>query len=429
VLDGKYYQVLNHALKGTDKEGRQTSINLLDMIKHIVDAIIDCDNSSDRPHAPCWTTINQLTTWLNKSALWTESGSKIDIDPYSVITKALGFIAYYSTPHAHFGLYVFAADPDDYLADVDEYNEIFIALITEDWQNGSGDYDDFDGKMAHARTKIDLTIEDISLNYDKVDLRLKPPGWMTVKKDLEDCVVYWFEANGYVPHTGNSSRVPPCGPCPPAYPPAKLLPQPKAFPLNPSGQIRRAPRARGDPIRPSNVNQVAQYVASATEESEAAPSPTSAGASHSQIDTLGKCNFDNPPQPIMFDAKAHESMQICQLEAYVLTQYGVSSWRNMDAIVPVCPSGHVLNHIQITGLNNSSKPTTSCCICREPLVVYSHAYSCFRCVSAYFCKLPVDKVLVSAGLSKGTLFCTKCAFHSDFVDKMPVQHTAALMTV
>ena len=118
----------------------------------------------------------------------------------------------------------------------------------------------------------------------------------------------------------------------------------------------------------------------------------------------------------MFDAKAHESIQICQLEAYVLTQYGVSSWRNMDMVVPVCPSGHALNHIQITGLNNAPRPsghaiTTSRCVCNKPFEVHSHAYSCFRCVSAYFCKLTVDKVIVSAGPTKGTLFCTKCALH------------------
>jgi hypothetical protein len=226
--------------------------------------------------------------------LWTESGDKINIDPYSVITKALGFIAYYSTPHAHSGLYVFATDPDDYTADVEEYNEIFIALISEGWQNGRGDFDDFASKMTEARAKIDQTIEDITLHYDKVDLQQKPVGWLTVKKTLEGCVIDWFESNGYVPHTGISSRVPPHGPCPPAYPPAKLLPLPKANPLNTSGQNRRALHVGADPIRPSDATQVAQYVPSVTKESEAAPSPSSAGASRTQIDTLGKCNFDNP---------------------------------------------------------------------------------------------------------------------------------------
>jgi hypothetical protein len=329
---------------------------------------------------------------------------------------------------------VFAADPADYTADVEEYNEIFIALISEGWQNGSGDFDDFTSKMAEARTKIVQTIEDITLNYDKVDLQQKPVGWISVKKDLEDCVTDWFESNGYFPHTGISSRVPPHGPCPPAYPPAKPIPLPKANPLNTSGQNRRALHVGADPTRPSDATQVAQYVPSGTEESEAAPSPSSAGASRAQIDTLGKCNFDYPPQPIIFDAKVHESIQICQLEAYVLTQYGVSSWRNMDTVVPVCPSGHALSHIQITGLNNAPRPSghaliTECCICNMPLEVHCHAYSCFRCVSAYFLKLPVDKVIVSAGLTKGTLFCTKCAFHSESVDKMPVQHTAALLAV
>jgi hypothetical protein len=213
-----------------------------------------------------------------------------------VITKALGFIAYYSTPHVHSGLYVFAADPNDYHADEDDYNEIFIALIPKDWHNGSGDFDDFDRKMAHARTKIAQTKDDITLFYGKVDLRLKLLVWMTVKKDLEDSVVYWFEAKGYAPHTGNPSLVPPCDPGQhDANPAVKLLPKPKAIPLSPSGQLRRASRARVDPFCPPTVNQNAQYVGSATEESEAAPSPPSAGASHSQIDPLGKCNFNKPP--------------------------------------------------------------------------------------------------------------------------------------
>ena len=267
-----------------------------------------------------------------------------------------------------------------------------------------------------------------------------------------------------------------------ANPRVKLLPKTKGRPLDTSGLSRRNPRAKVDPSSPTQIWQGTQDMASVTEASDVAPSPTSAGAAHSQTNPLGRCNLNNPPLPTMFDAKvhvssqitqletyvlprhevslwrdlsaytpvfylypfdrssymfdakAHESIQICQLEAYVLTQYGVSSWRNMDMVVPVCPSGHALNHIQITGLNNAPRPsghalTTSCCVCNKPLEVHSHAYSCFRCVSAYFCKLPVDKVIVSAGLSKGTLFCTKCAFHSESVDKMPVQHTAALLAV
>ena len=46
----------------------------------------------------------------------------------------------------HLGLYVLAADTDDYPVDEVGYNEIFIALIPEDWQKGKGNFDDFEGK-------------------------------------------------------------------------------------------------------------------------------------------------------------------------------------------------------------------------------------------------------------------------------------------
>ena len=59
ILDGKYYNVYNHTLKGSDKDGRHTSISLLELIDHMVDATVACDNSVDRPNIPCWTTIDQ----------------------------------------------------------------------------------------------------------------------------------------------------------------------------------------------------------------------------------------------------------------------------------------------------------------------------------------------------------------------------------
>ena len=226
-------------------------------------------------------------------------------------------------------------------------------------------------------------------------------------------------------HSGNPSHEPlGLGPYD-ANPAVKLLPKAKATPLDTSGPPRRTPRARVEPFSPSLVSQNAQYVASATEESEAAPSPTSAGASHSQVDPLGKCNFNNPPHPIIFDAKAHEINQISQLETYVLTRYGVSSWRVVSAVVPICPSGHVLDHIQITGFANMLQPSTTCCCCTSSIGINSHAFTCFRCVAAYFCQLPVDKVIVSAGLSKGALYCTNCAYRTEIVDQARVQYASA----
>ena len=132
-----------------------------------------------------------------------------------------------------------------------------------------------------------------------------------------------------------------------ANPRVKLLPKAKSRPLDTSGLSRRNPRAKVDPSSSTLIRQGAQYVASVTEESVLAPSPTSAGAAHSQTDPLGRCNFNNPPLPTMFDAQVHESSQITQLETYVLPRHEVSLWRDLSACTPVCPSGHALNRIQL----------------------------------------------------------------------------------
>ena len=137
VINGKFYSVLNHTIKGTDKNGKPTWIDHMDMISLIADAIEECDNATDRPEIPSWITVGQLAAWLDKS-------DKLgDVDAYTVITKTLGFIAHYCTPHVHLGLYILAADTGDQMDVEDNNNEIFIASIPESWQAGKGNFDDF----------------------------------------------------------------------------------------------------------------------------------------------------------------------------------------------------------------------------------------------------------------------------------------------
>ena len=92
--------------------------------------------------------------------------------------------------------------------DEGQYNQVFIAYIPEGWQVGEGNFDNFVEKMEVVRTKIDLLILDIGINYTKVDLDVKQISWMTNKTDLEDCLTYWFESNGFLPNSGTLSHEP-----------------------------------------------------------------------------------------------------------------------------------------------------------------------------------------------------------------------------
>ena len=183
-------------------------------------------------------------------------------------------------------------------------------------------------------------------------------------------------------------------------------------PQDTSGLSRRNPRAKADSFSSTRISQGAQYVASNTEDSDVAPSPTSAGATHTQIDPMGKCNFNNPPHPVMFDDKVHESNQILQLETYVLARHGVSLWRDLSVCTPICPSSHALNPIQLVDFLNILQPSTTCCCCSTSIGVNSLAFTCFRCVASYYLTLPIDKEIGSAGLSKGALYCADCAYRT-----------------
>ena len=74
---------------------------------------------------------------------------------------------------------------------------------------------------------------------------------MSNKKDLEENVIYWSEANGFIPHSGNPAPVLPHGQGQrDANQAVRPLPKPKAFPLVPSGRLRRSPRASAEPFSP-----------------------------------------------------------------------------------------------------------------------------------------------------------------------------------
>jgi len=201
--------------------------------------------------------------------------------------------------------------------------------------------------MEVVRTKIALLILDIVMHHSKVDLDEKQITWMINKTNLEDNLIYWFESNGYLPNSGTLCHEPTGFGTVDTNPSVRLPPKAKVRPQDTSGLSRRNPRARADASSSTRISQGAQYVASNTEDSDVAPSPTSAGATHTQIDPMGKCNFNNPPHPVMFDDKVHESSQILQLETYVLERHGVSLWRDLSVCTPICPSSHALNPIQL----------------------------------------------------------------------------------
>jgi hypothetical protein len=51
-----------------------------------------------------------------------------------------------------------------------------------------------------------------------------------------------------------------------------------------------------------------------------------------------------------------------------------------------------------------------CCACSTALVVVNCAFTCYRCVKAYFLTLPIDREVAATGHSKGAILCPNCAF-------------------
>ena len=174
MINGKRYIVLSHPIKGTKKNGKAIWIPLMEIVNLVADAVAEYDNAADRPEPPNWITVDQLAHWLENSNKLSE------VDVYSVIAKTLGFIAHYSTPLIHHGLYVVAADPETYqeFGEIGEsYNEIFIASITEGWTPEDNNDDKIGERMLEARVKIDKLVHDIIQNHSKPNLEQRNVTW------------------------------------------------------------------------------------------------------------------------------------------------------------------------------------------------------------------------------------------------------------
>ena len=173
--------------------------------------------------------------------------------------------------------------------------------------------------------------------------------------------------------------------------------------------------AQDDGDQQTQNSQQTHYANSQAGASESVyPSPSSVGETVLPVTALGGWNPRVAPHPVMFDAGIHEREQFSQLEDHVLQQHGATKYRDVSRHAPVCLSGHNLNPVQILEISSShSSPrgTTYSC-CQKGFEVRSYAFTCYRCVAAYYFCLPIDKEVASAGLSKGTLYCPKCAFLS-----------------
>ena len=234
-------------------------------------------NAAERPEIPNWITVDQLAHWLENSNKLSE------VDVYSVISKTLGFIAYYGTPLIHHGLCVVAADPETYheFGEIGEsYNEIFIASITEGWEPGDDNDDNISDKMSEACIKIDKLVLDIIQNHSESNLEQRQINWINNKGRLEYIATVWFESNGYFPNS--SFQNPDCTKMKDindATPAVKLPPKAKGNPRA-AGRQRREQNslAKADTALSTQVSQQTQYINSQTEAIEAAPSPSSDGA-------------------------------------------------------------------------------------------------------------------------------------------------------
>ena len=139
------------------------------------------------------------------------------------------------------------------------------------------------------------------------------------------------------------------------------------------------------------------------------PSPNSDG---DPAPALGSWNPQAEPHPVIFESGIHDSGELLQLEDYVWFQHGVTKYRDISNRLPTCVSGHVLNPVEILEISNPphSLLGSKCCCCHSGFFVGDFAFTCYRCVSAYFLSLPIDREVASTGHSKGVLFCPNCAF-------------------
>lgn len=414
VINGKDYQVLSHNLKCTLKNGKPTKISLMDVVNLIADAVAEYDNSDDRPGTPSWITINQLAHWLEKS------NKLIEIDVYSVIPKALVFITHYCTPLIHHGLLVVAANPGTY-PELGEsggtFDEIFISSITVEWIIG-GREATIAERMTETRQQIGTLVQDIVQNYSKLDLEERSIKWIQGRTKFEQIAAVWFESNGFFP---NSSYPNPDNAktkdeiAPTLTPTAKAEPRVQVIQGNPR-RYEQNPLAQKKTDQLTQVSQHScQNINSQTEASDpGVTSPSSVAPSNILVAPLGGWNPRIAPNPVMFGAGIHNQGQIHQLEDYVKQHHGVSLYRDLSRTTRVCLSGHTLSPVQLLEIVESppSPRGTACSCCSVGLMVNSYAFTYFRCVSYHYLNLPIDKAVASAGLAKGVLYCTNCAFHA-----------------
>ena len=119
-----------------------------------------------------------------------------------------------------------------------------------------------------------------------------------------------------------------------------------------------------------------------------------------------------PHHPIIFESGIHESGQLLQLEDYVWLQHGVTKYRDISNRLPTCVSGHVLSFVEILEISDSppSPLGHKCCCCSNVLSVGDTAFTCYRCVQAYFLNLPIAREVAATGHSKGAILCPNCVF-------------------
>ena len=138
-------------------------------------------------------------------------------------------------------------------------------------------------------------------------------------------------------------------------------------------------------------------------------SPSSDG---DRVPALGGWNPKKAPPPVIFEPGIHNPRELSQVGKIVWLQHGVTKNCDLSDRLPTCVSGHVLSRVEI--LEVSDPPVhfnrPKCCACSAALDVGNCAFTCYRCVKAYFLTLPVDRELAATGHSKGAILCPICAF-------------------
>jgi hypothetical protein len=138
-------------------------------------------------------------------------------------------------------------------------------------------------------------------------------------------------------------------------------------------------------------------------------SPSSDG---DRAPALGRWNPKKAPPLVIFEFGTHDPSELSQIENFVWLQHGVTKTRDLSNRLPTCVSGHVLSYVEILEISDSppSPLGHKCCSCSDVLTVGDTAFTCYRCVQAYFLNLPIDREIAATGHSKGVMLCPNCAF-------------------